>query len=451
MLVKRRHSRPIPEDATFFESGGRKHARWRTQAGRQKTGPLNRKGNRIVEESDCWYVRLRDAETGKWREWRAYTDRQASRAKEVEILRQLERGEMGLVDSMARQRRKALAKHLHDFGGHLEDKDNTRDHIDKTLARCRRIVDELHAKVFRDITSEAVDQCLAAWRREGMSVGTSNGYFRAIRTFCRWMVRSNRARENPLAGMSCIKLTDADRTRKRRPLTDAEVARLIPTTEESPYPFMGISGPDRAMLYIVAMNTGLRASELASLKPESFELNGDHPVVRCPAGYTKNGQEAVLPLRRDVATRLGEWLAAKPADIPVWPGKWASQRHGAEMLRIDLSNADIDDRDTRGRVVDFHALRHTFISNLARAGVHPRNAQALARHSTIDLTMNVYTHIDMGNLAGDVEALPSVFGDGRGSPKAESRLLPSDLAGLMSAWKDLPDHVRSAIATLAEA
>ncbi|MFW5690732.1 MAG: tyrosine-type recombinase/integrase, partial [Planctomycetota bacterium] len=51
--------------------------------------------------------------------------------------------------------------------------------------------------------------------------------------------------------------------------------------------------------------------------------------------------------------------------------------------------------DDRGRVVDFHALRHTFISNLARAGVHPRNAQALARHSTIDLTMNVYTHVAM--------------------------------------------------------
>jgi site-specific recombinase XerD len=50
-------------------------------------------------------------------------------------------------------------------------------------------------------------------------------------------------------------------------------------------------------------------------------------------------------------------------------------------------------------VVDFHALRHTFISNLARAGVHPRNAQALARHSTIDLTMNVYTHVAMDDLA----------------------------------------------------
>ena len=57
--------------------------------------------------------------------------------------------------------------------------------------------------------------------------------------------------------------------------------------------------------------------------------------------------------------------------------------------------------------------RHTFISNLARAGVHPRNAQALARHSTIDLTMNVYTHVAMSDLHDDVESMPGLRGQGR--------------------------------------
>ncbi|MFH5804676.1 hypothetical protein [Alienimonas sp. DA493] len=36
-------------------------------------------------------------------------------------------------------------------------------------------------------------------------------------------------------------------------------------------------------------------------------------------------------------------------------------------------------RDAAGRVLDFHALRHTFVTNLARSGVHPKHAQALAR------------------------------------------------------------------------
>jgi len=36
-------------------------------------------------------------------------------------------------------------------------------------------------------------------------------------------------------------------------------------------------------------------------------------------------------------------------------------------------------------------LRHTFIGHLARAGVHPKTAQALARHSSITLMLDTYT------------------------------------------------------------
>ncbi|MCL2306619.1 MAG: hypothetical protein FWC43_14870, partial [Planctomycetaceae bacterium] len=36
---------------------------------------------------------------------------------------------------------------------------------------------------------------------------------------------------------------------------------------------------------------------------------------------------------------------------------------------------------------------HTFITNLGRAKVSPKTAQALARHSDISLTMNIYTHV----------------------------------------------------------
>jgi len=43
------------------------------------------------------------------------------------------------------------------------------------------------------------------------------------------------------------------------------------------------------------------------------------------------------------------------------------------------------------RVLDVHALRHSFSTLLSRGGVAPRTAQAAMRHSSIDLTMNVYT------------------------------------------------------------
>jgi hypothetical protein len=59
-----------------------------------------------------------------------------------------------------------------------------------------------------------------------------------------------------------------------------------------------------------------------------------------------------------------------------------------------------------GRVLDFHARRMSFVSNLALGGVPLAVAQKLARHSDPRLTANVYTHLGLADLGKAVEALP---------------------------------------------
>ncbi len=51
----------------------------------------------------------------------------------------------------------------------------------------------------------------------------------------------------------------------------------------------------------------------------------------------------------------------------------------------------------------------TRLSCLARSGVHPKLAQTLARHSTINLTMDVYTHVELEEKAGAVAMLPALM------------------------------------------
>ncbi|MGD0463681.1 MAG: hypothetical protein ABSB74_14440 [Tepidisphaeraceae bacterium] len=53
-------------------------------------------------------------------------------------------------------------------------------------------------------------------------------------------------------------------------------------------------------------------------------------------------------------------------------------------------------------------MRHTFISNLAAGGVHPKTAQRLACHSSITLTMDRYTHLRRENLAEALDTLPDL-------------------------------------------
>jgi hypothetical protein len=180
------------------------------------------------------------------------------------------------------------------------------------------------------------------------------------------------------------------------------------------------------MLYGTALGTGFRASELASLLPAGFELVADPPVVRVLAACAKNRREAVQPIQPEMAETLRGYLASKPANKTVWPGTWADR--AATMLRLDLeaarqtwlSNAqDSAERDRReasgflvyrddsGRVADFHSLRHSYITLLQQRGVSPKQAQELARHSDIRLTMNVYTHAGLYDLASAVERLPN--------------------------------------------
>jgi len=44
-------------------------------------------------------------------------------------------------------------------------------------------------------------------------------------------------------------------------------------------------------------------------------------------------------------------------------------------------------------------LRHTFVTNLVNAGVAPKEAKELARHSTITLTMDRYAHVGIRDTA----------------------------------------------------
>jgi integrase len=103
-----------------------------------------------------------------------------------------------------------------------------------------------------------------------------------------------------------------DRRHDRRPFFEKELAALLKAAEAGPI-VRCMKGPDRAMLYRVAVYTGLWASELASLKPESFELESDLPKVSVQAAYSKHRRTDVLPLHQSLVAQPRSWLSRKPA------------------------------------------------------------------------------------------------------------------------------------------
>jgi integrase len=215
-----------------------------------------------------------------------------------------------------------------------------------------------------------------------------------------WCVVSKLVDTNPVQHFS--KLNDTDPPRERRALSADEFSRLIESTLTAPN-YRRLTGEDRAMLYLVAAYSGLRASELSSLTPESFDL--DNGCIVVAAAHSKRRRIDRQPVRADLVELLRGWLPGRPGG-KLWAGSWSN--NAAEMIRDDLKAAGVAYVDDAGKVADFHALRHTYISSLAMANVPIKVAQVLARHSTVTLTMDIYSHSETRHETAALATLPAM-------------------------------------------
>lgn len=363
-----------------------------------------------------YYVRYTDAD-GVRHETEGYTDRRVAEQRAREIEREVERVRAGLIDPaelvFRRHASRHLGSHLDDYHAHLIAKGSTVKHADLATYRARRVIEMAQVARLSDLTPSRVQWALKAVleepspQRSGQgarpmgkpSLATVNHYRTAIRAFSRWLWKDGRIGSDPLVGVTGFNAKE-DRRHDRRTLGVDELRRLIEAAHSGP-PWRKMTGPMRAMCYRLAVGTGLRYSEIASITPESFDWSGNPATVTVAAGYTKNGEPATLPLPSDLADDLYAYVATLPSGSPVFP---LAPVCGAKMLRPDLERAGIPYVDAGGLVFDFHALRCQCATLADAAGVTPRVVQKLMRHSTLELTGR-YTR----PRAVDIEAAASML------------------------------------------
>jgi integrase len=411
-VFKRTRRLPVPDGAEIVEYRGKPYATWRSRGGRQRKAPLTDDGQAVEVVDDNYTVEWY-AWDGKRKRLCGGPDKDAATAlgaaKEAEEAQR----RRGLIDPAqerhAGEGRGPLAEHLADFRRSLEAKGDTTGHIDLTMTRLARTLAACNVQRLGDISPSAVAAAVASLRDSGLSLRTCNGYLRAVKTFSRWAWRDGRTPSDAAAPLVAYN-TEADRRRQRRALSPGDFTRLVQAAEAGPE-VEGVSGPDRAVMYILAGWTGFRRRELASLTPRSFDFATTPATLTLAAAYAKNRRADTLPLHPAVVMRLRAWLASRATadpDAPLFPlrtpgGCW---RKTSKMVRLDLERAGLPYVDEDGAFADFHAHRHMFISNLGKAGVPLATAQKLARHSDPKLTANIYTHLGISDKAAAVEMLP---------------------------------------------
>lgn len=173
-------------------------------------------------------------------------------------------------------------------------------------------------------------------------------------------------------------------------LNEQEVDALV----RAPNPATWLGRRDRALL-LVAVQTGLRVSEIIALCRKDIELGtGAHLRV------TGKGRKLrAIPLRRDVVAHLATWLNERPsaADTPVFSSRRGTAmspdavaglvaRHTAAATRHCPSLTD--------KHVTPHTLRHTTAMQLLQRGVDRSVIALWLGHESMETTQ-MYLHADL--------------------------------------------------------
>jgi site-specific recombinase XerD len=151
---------------------------------------------------------------------------------------------------------------------------------------------------------------------------------------------------------------------------------------------------DHALL-LVAIQTGLRVSELVGLRRRDVQL-GPSAHLHCPG---KGRKDRATPLTAGTAAVLRAWLAElQPSpDAPVFPtstGRPLSRDAVSLVVARHSRAAAVSCPSLATKTVAPHVLRHTAAMRLLHAGVDIATIALWLGHEHIDTTM-IYVHADL--------------------------------------------------------
>lgn len=363
-----------------------------------------------------WHVAWTD-ENGRRRVRAAFPDRRMSARLLADLERAVHERRSGMVDPFEGHRAKALTTHVDAFAAILESRGCTDAHVRTTCRRLRRAFASMGAEKIDGLDSDGAARFVARLRASGKADATCNAWILALRGFGKWLVESGRAPSNPFHLLK-RPAGEPDPRRQRLPLTWEQVDELVRSTR--PWSL------NRAVLYLFAALTGLRANECRNVMWTDLQLGGEDPCVTVRSRWAKNRRTAEVPLARVLVDALRELFndtfgLGYRVEVPrklVFrvPTRLAS------WVRSDAVQAGLPTRDGAGRLLDFHSLRVSTGTILARAGVPPAVAQRILRHHDPKLTMKHYTKLALADLTRAVNSIAPVAEKEAGS--APSRKSP---------------------------
>lgn len=236
---------------------------------------------------------------------------------------------------------------------------------------------------------------LVAEAARGLAPRTRRAELGALRRFYGWLLLTGQTTSNPAASLATVRVAPP----QPGTYTAVEVASILAHTAT----LTDVRGRQRHALVATLRYTGMRSAELRTLTLRDVDL---------PAGRArvvgKGSRERTVLLPAPLGAILGTFLEQVRPQLPASPLLLANAHpfvttarygFGQEALAREVELAGLG-AGVPGRHHP-HKWRHSYATELARAGVDIHVVQRLLGHASIASTVG-YTHLALDDLRGAV-------------------------------------------------
>jgi integrase len=196
---------------------------------------------------------------------------------------------------------------------------------------------------------------------------------------------------------------------KRLPKVERQPIAVL-TVEQSTHLLQAIKHTTTYWPVLIALATGMRRGEILALRWKNVDL--DHGVVRVVGSLeqtrkgglrfkaTKTEKARAVTLPKFAVEELRRWKREQAEGLFALgvrqrPDTLVCARQDGDPKQPESLTHEFTYLVGRADIprVRFHDLRHTHATQLLASGVHPKIVQERLGHSTITVTMDLYSHV----------------------------------------------------------
>lgn len=225
---------------------------------------------------------------------------------------------------------------------------------------------------------------LAMLYDKGLKRSTASRKISSLRSFYHYLIEEEAVENHPFLNLPFPKKEKALPTF----LYENEIDALFDSLDQSSKMYLR----DKAILELLYA-TGIRASELISLKIERIDFN--HMIIKV---YGKGNKERIVPFNESTKSSLQEYIRHFKKFIDENGSLWLNYRY--EPLTVRGLRHVLDmmvKRSAQNFDLHPHKLRHSFATHLLNNGADIRAVQELLGHESLQTTQK-YTHISKEQL-----------------------------------------------------